>query len=339
VKQTHDERPALDALADGWWPALHATPLGEGHIHATWLVERSDGAQARFVLQRISSAVFSDPRRLMDTVARVVAHVGAQAPGWVPALVATRGGAWLHEHPAGTFWRVWQHVSGARTLQALRTPAQAACAGRAFGSFQRWLRDLPGEVTDPIPGFMQLDHYLRRLDAARAQAAADPADAVELDALLEWIDRRRDLAATFVERDRLIHADCKVNNLLFHPRRDEVVCILDLDTVMRGHWAWDAGDLIRSAAADDQGFSLPKYAAVVRGMRECGAIDAAPEAWALAPRYVTLMLGVRFLTDHLEGDWYFRVRRRGENLERARQQFRLLEAFERDESAMVAAAR
>lgn len=322
----------LGALAAGWGPGTRAVPLGEGHIHDTWLVERGG---ERFVLQRLSTAVFREPRALMDKIARVVAHVQARAPGWVPELIPGNSCAWWFEDAEGGFWRLWRYVAGARTLQALASTVQAESAGRAFGRFQAWLQDLPGEVPDPIPGFMQLDHYLRRLDAARAAVPASTAQAGELAGLFEVIDRRRDLAGAFAARDRLVHGDCKVNNLLFDAERDAVVCILDLDTVMRGHWAWDAGDLIRSAASGPEGFSVPRFAAVVRGMREGAGIEAPPEEWVLAPRYVTLMLGVRFLTDHLEGDWYFRVQRRGENLERAHAQFRLLAELERNQSAML----
>ena len=336
---SEDATAALTALSEGWRPASRIAPLGAGHIHATWLVEPVGTAAGRFVLQRLSTAVFTDPRGLMEKIARVVAHVSARAPGWVPGLVPTRSGNWWQESLDGGYWRLWRHVEDARTLQVLDNPAQAQSAGRAFGCFQRWLGDLPGDVPDPIPGFMQLDHYLRRLDAARERAGADSARAEGLARQFEVIDRRRDLVGAFATRDRLVHADCKVNNLLFRADRDEVICILDLDTVMRGNWAWDAGDLIRSAASDPAGFSLERFAAVVRGMREGGGIDAPAEAWALAPRYVTLMLGVRFLTDHLEGDWYFRVDRRGDNLERARAQFRLLLELERSETAMLAAAR
>jgi len=334
-----DPAHALSALEAGWWPAARIAPLGEGHIHLTWLVEPGTARAGRYVLQRISSVVFADPPGLMDKIVRIVGHVEMRAPGQVPQLVATRSGAWWHRDADGCCWRVWRHVEGARTLQVLTTPGQAEAAGRAFGQFQSWLSDLPGEVPDPIAGFMQLEHYLRRLDDVRDRVTADPATAAELASLLRVIDARRDLARTFGARNRFIHGDCKVNNLLFEQGGDAVVCILDLDTVMLGHWAWDAGDLVRSAAADATGFSLERFAAVVRGMREAGAIVAEAEAWALAPRYVTLMLGVRFLTDHLEGDRYFRVHRAGENLERARTQFRLLAEFERHEAAMIVAAR
>jgi hypothetical protein len=332
------EPAARAALAAGWWRAGAIAPLGDGHIHATWLIERATAANARFVLQRISTVVFADPAALMSKVGSVVTHVGARAPGWVPALEPTRAGALYHVAADGTWWRLWRYVESGRTLPALRTPDEAEAAGRAFGRFQQLLADLAPAVPDPIPGFMQLDHYLRRLDAVR-DGAGGATDATEIAALLDVVDRRRDLAYAFATRDRLVHGDCKVDNLLFAATDHRVICVLDLDTVMHGHWAWDAGDLIRSAAGDADGVSIERFAALVRGMAVAGEIDATPEAWALAPRYVTLMLAVRFLTDHLEGDRYFRVRQAGENLARARVQFRLLEAFERQDTAMVRAAR
>jgi len=333
-----NESAARAALAAGWWRASAIAPLGDGHIHATWLVERAAAGNERFVLQRISTTVFADPASLMATIESVVAHVSARAPGWVPALESSRSGALFHVAPDNTWWRLWRYIEGGRTLPALRTAEEAEAAGRAFGRFQRLLADLKTPVPDPIPGFMQLDHYLRRLDAVRDQAGA-VADTREIAALLDVVERRRDLADAFANRDRLVHGDCKVDNLLFGAADQRVICVLDLDTVMRGHWAWDAGDLIRSASGDADGVSTRRFAALVRGMAAEGAIDATAEEWALAPRYVTLMLAVRFLTDHLEGDRYFRVSRAGENLARARVQFRLLDAFERQDAAMVRAVR
>lgn len=331
-----DAARAGRVFAAAWWPALALEPLGDGHINATWLVVAQPpraSAATRFVLQRLSASVFPDPVAVMAKVVRVVTHLQSAAPGWTPALVATATGDWYHKDADGGVWRLWRYVEGARTLQQLTTVEQAESAGRAFGSLQRWLRDLPGVLADPIPGFMQLDHYLERLDAACARQAVPD----ELLSILGLIDRRRDLSGAFAVRDRVVHGDCKVNNLLFQADRDQVVCILDLDTVMRGHWAWDAGDLIRSAAGDPGGFSVPRFAGVVRGLRASGALDAAPDLLVLAPRYVTLMLGVRFLTDHLEGDSYFRVGRRGENLARARAQFALLAQMEALEAEMIEA--
>lgn len=326
---------ARAVMAQAWWPVESCTPLGNGHIHGTWLVT---GRAGRAVLQQISTAVFHDPAALMARVAGVLAHLGRQVRHTailLPELIPTRQGSPWHAASDGTHWRLWTYVADARTLETLSTPEQAEAAGCAFGQLHAALADATLPTPDPIPGFMQLDHYLSRLDdSLTATGTLSPRERE----LLQGINMRRDLAGSFRERGQVIHGDCKVNNLLFaHGSRAEVRAVLDLDTVMRGHWAWDAGDLVRSAAAGPGGFALDRFAAVVRGLRASAGIHGAPEVWVRAPRYVTLMLVVRFFTDHLEGDRYFRVERRGENLERAEAQWRLLLEMEHAAGAMEAA--
>lgn len=319
------------ALA-AWFPAageVVVNPLGDGHINDTWLVE---AAGQRFVLQRISAAVFPDPRRVADKVVRVVSHLRSGRWVNVPALLPTAAGNWCHEDGAGV-WRLWAFVAGGRTLQGLTKPAQAEAAGVAFGRFQRALADFGEAVPDPIPGFLQLPHYLGELDAALAAGTTDRS----VDDLLGAVAARTDLRGLFADRDRLVHGDCKVNNLLFHADRDEVICVLDLDTVMYGHWAWDFGDLARSAAARGARFDVALFAAAARGFTAAAGVPVDQDALLLAPRYVALMLGVRFLTDHLRGDRYFKVAARGDNLERARAQLALLQDMESRESELRAA--
>jgi hexosaminidase len=335
--------PARDAALAPWTEPSQVTsiaPLGDGHINDTWLVVV---AGQRWVLQRINERVFPQPGELMVKVAHVVAHLQhTRSPDAVavPGLIPTLTGADWHEDAQRGVWRVWEYVSRTRTLQALETVAQAEAAGRAFGALQLALADLPAAVPDPIPGFLQLGHYLGRLDAAVAACEPEP----QARAALAAVAARRDLAGLFGDRDRLIHGDCKIDNLLFHEQRDAVACVIDLDTVMRGHWAWDFGDLVRSAAADGVGsaapvgFSVERYAALARGFVGSGAVARDPDSLVLAPRYVALMLAVRFLTDHLDGDRYFKVAARGENLLRARQQLELLGAMEAQEREMAEVA-
>lgn len=317
-----EQSAPAQVMRGGWFEARRIAPLGEGFINDTLLVEAQRG---RFVLQRINGAVFPDPWAIVEKVGRVVAFLEARAPGRVPHLEPARDGAWGWRDQAGGVWRLWRYVEHTRTLQALENLAQARAAGRAFGELQNLLRQLDFAVPDPIPGFMQLDHYLRELDAALASA---PAPAAGVGAWLDLVGRHRDLAGLFTRRERLIHGDCKVNNLLFRDDTDAVARILDLDTIMEGNWAWDIGDLVRSAAAVGGQFSADRFLAVVEGFVPAAGIDADPEALLLAPRYVALMLAVRFLTDHLQGDRYFRVTTRGDNLRRAEAQFRLLQNME-----------
>lgn len=353
-----DDRTVRAAMLSGWWPALQVRPLGNGHIHQTWRVAAGAGHPV-LVVQRLARAVFADPVGMTGKVAAVIAHLDAarradpmaSVPA-APALVPTRDGQLTHQSPDGACWRAFRCIEPARTLETLVRPAQAEAAGRAFGALQAALSDFPDAVPDPIPGFMQLGHYLERLDQALASNPSEGA-LPRVQALLRVIDARRDLAAACAARDRLVHADCKVNNLLFHPDRDDVViAALDLDTVMLGHWAWDAGDLLRSASAtapvrqrSERGLpqwrvpppDVDRFAAVVRGMRATAGITAAPDEWVQAPVYVTVMLTARFLTDHLEGDWYFRVAARGDNLDRAEAQSALLQGFDQVAPALRSA--
>lgn len=328
----HAARQAVSAWLSG---AVKLSPLGEGHINDTWLVESSRG---RFVLQRLSAAVFPQPREVARKVAHLVHHLGGRRDVVVPALAATSAGAAWHEDARGAIWRLWEFAAGTRTLERLTSIDQGVAAGAAFGRFHLALENLPGEVADPIPGFMRLPLYLDELDAAVAEHRTDRGS----EAALSIVEPRRDLAHSFSDRDRLIHGDCKINNLLFHDDRDEVAGIIDLDTVMVGNWGWDFGDLARSAAADGERVSVERFAAIARGFVGSGAVARHGElvdALVLAPRHLALMLGVRFLTDHIRGDRYFKVRSRGDNLARAAEQLALLQDMERRERALHAAAR
>lgn len=328
-------RQARAVMTAAWWPIDTCAPLGNGHIHGTWLVT---GQQGRAVLQQISTSVFRNPAALMARVTAVLAHLGRHVRNTaieVPALLPTRQGSPWYAAPDDTHWRLWTCIDDARTLETLSTPEQAEAAGRAFGQLQAALADATLPPPDPIPGFMQLDHYLDRLSDAVATTSALSLREREL---LRGIDARHDLAGSFSQREQVIHGDCKVNNLLFaQGTSSQVRAVLDLDTVMHGHWAWDAGDLVRSAAAGPGGFALDRFAAVVRGLRTSAGTRASSSDWVRAPRYVTLMLVVRFLTDHMEGDRYFRVRQHGENLERAEAQWRLLLEMEQAAESMEAA--
>ncbi len=324
-------RRALAAWLGDAAGAARLSPLGEGHINDTWLVE---DAGRRLVLQRINEAVFPDPLGIARKVAAVSDHVAARVPV-APLLATTAGDRWLQDRIG--VWRLCGFIARSRTLQTLASEAQAEAAGRAFGRFQRALVGLPLAVAEPIPGFLRLGHYLAELDRAENQVRAAPAaaEAKRIAAALQLI-RRRGLVGTLGESDRLIHGDCKLDNLLFHESRDEVLAVIDLDTVMPGHWAWDFGDLVRSTVTGS-GFSVSRFAALARGFAVAAGVSGEADALVLAPRYLALMLAVRFLTDHLRGDRYFKVAGRGDNLERAWAQLRVLEDLERHEGEMRAA--
>ena len=303
-----------------WLDAEEVVVFGDGHINDSYLVRA--GAE-RYVLQKINRRVFVDPAQVMRNTERVLDHCRGRVP--LAELVRTKDRR-THVDVSGEVWRVWRHLPG-RSLSALQNVTQARCVGDAYGAFQSCLDNLPGSrLTDPIAGFMQLRSYLSAYDAV---CGHDHPLAVVVDSL-------RSLADRFASPNRHIHGDCKVNNVLFD-ERDTVAAVLDLDTAMWGHWAWDFGDLARSACAQNSRFDTGLFRALLEGF-----VPHAPEhdvdALVLSPCYVAGMLGVRFLTDHLQGDIYFKVSRRGDNLARAEAQFALLESMRSQEVQMRALA-
>jgi len=333
--------PARAALAAGWAgfgaadAGTRVEPLGAGHINDTYLVTRGT---ARHVLQRVSDAAFPDPARVSANTERLVAFLAATDVR-VPELMSCRTTGCAYVDASGSHWRLWRFIEG-RTLDAPVSEAEARAAGAAFGELQRAMERFPPPPLKPaIPGFLELGRYLDALARERRRPAR--ADGV-VESALAFIDARRELARRFPPRGDYVHGDCKIDNLLFEPRAPVVRCVLDLDTVMPGNWGWDYGDLARSLLTLADGAASGERCALVvaaaRGMLEGrgSAARSCPLRWLLeAPRYVALMLGVRFLTDHLKGDVYFKVVRPGENLDRAHRQFALVSELETHEPALA----
>ncbi len=341
---------AQTALEAGWGiRAAALEPLGDGHINDTVLVRAPWPAglpaalqttltsagrrpdEFAFVLQRINQTVFTDPATVTSNLRRVVRHLEGRGVPLAPQFPTTAGeAAWIDAD--GNWWRLWGYVANTRSLNGSSEPAVAEAAGRAFGAFQAALADLPGPpLAATIPGFLQLRGYLERFDTVYGSAAAL---AREVDACLSVlapsaVARLRALVDRFPPGNTLIHGDCKLNNLLFAADAPVVRAVVDLDTVMCGHWAWDFGDLARSLLGNegDREAGAETFRAAARGYLEGAARNVSAEDLALAPHYVAFMLGVRFLTDHLEGDRYFKVTRRGDNLKRAGVQFELVRRF------------
>ena len=291
-----------------------------GRINDTWMVGE------RYVLQRVNGTVFAVPQAVMRNQAKVLAH---DATLLVPP-VPTRAGEKYVIDRRGDLWRLFPRRAS-RNFQTLPEPLFRVAA-EAYGSFVARFEDLTHPLEPVIEGFHDLERYLAALDDAPPGAATERRT---VDALRGAFGPPRQSA--------VIHGDCKVNNLLFHRTRDEVVAIIDLDTVMAGDPAWDFGDLVRSAfSGTEEHASAPPLSSAglealaggfVRGM---GAVDDV-ERFADAPAYMSFMLGVRFLNDHLRGDVYFGVRAHGDNLRRARGQLALARSF-LDVRSVVASA-
>jgi hypothetical protein len=334
---------------------------GSGHINDTYAVSfDSGGRRARYVLQRINTRVFKDVPALMDNIARVCAHVGerVEAGGGGDAarrgltLVPARGGAPYYREPAGDCWRAYHFIEGASTFDKIESPAQARIAARAFGEFQRLIADLPlPRLRETIPHFHDTR---RRFDALDRAIRADVAGRASRAAgAVEFARRRENLVDTLLDLhargeipERITHNDTKLNNVMLDDASGKALCIIDLDTVMPGLALYDFGDMARSATnaaeEDETDLSLvrmqmPVFAALVEGyLAGAGSLlnPAERANLALAGRVITFEIGIRFLTDFLDGDIYFKIKRPGHNLDRALNQFALLRSMEEQSAAM-----
>ncbi len=302
---------------------------GSGHINDTFKVETDRGA--RFILQRVNTDIFP-PQLLKSNVMRVTRHLKSKG---VKSLEVIG-----YENP----WRVYAFLEGYASVDLITNPAQAELAAGAFAKFQNDLADLPpprlGEI---IPKFHDTVDRLRLLDAA---AAADvKGRKAKVAAELAFIDRRREEAAkivTLMRRgeipERVTHNDTKINNVMFAPDGTNVV--IDLDTTMPGSALYDFGDMVRtaSAAAAEDERDLSKvcskkayFEALVKGYL-AGAkflTEAEKANLAFSGRLITLTIGIRFLTDYLAGDTYFRTAYDDHNLVRCRTQLKMVESMER----------
>jgi Ser/Thr protein kinase RdoA (MazF antagonist) len=315
-------------------------PFAGGHINASWLVSR--GAERRF-LQRINAQVFPAPRQVMANVTAVTAHVRAcHEPVTSPALLPTRSGRpWL-EDQSGDIWRCTEYVD-ADVKPTVGSAADAREAAFAFGSFSRMLASYEGPpLPETIPGFHDTAARLQQLERAVATDPLQRAAAVRAD--IDALRRRALLADLLPPRMaagavpcRLAHNDAKIANVLFDRATGRARWVVDLDTVMPGSLLHDFGDLVRSSvsrAAEDGAAPAAEpalFEALAEGfLRGVGDTPTATELELLesAGRLVTFEQAVRFLTDHVQGDTYYRIDRPGHNLERARSQLALLQSLE-----------
>jgi aminoglycoside phosphotransferase (APT) family kinase protein len=342
-------REALRALLPGHTLEA-AEPLGRGHIHATIAARcrNARGESERFVAQRINDAVFRDPEGLARNLARVSDHLGRalRARGIADAdrrhlhPIASPAGHTLHRVGDGGWWRAFAYLEDTVAIDTPRSPAQAREAARAFGLFVADLADLdPGCLVETIPAFHDLAGRCAALERAFAGDAAGRASrvAAERDAARAAADRllgAPELAPGALPR-RVVHNDCKLNNLLLDARSGEALCVIDLDTVMPGTVLFDFGELARTgacpAAEDERDLARVRVdralfealaAGFVAGARGLLGADEV-RALAFAGPLMALENAVRFLTDHLEGDRYFPAHRPDHNLDRARAQLRL----------------
>ena len=332
-----------------------AKPYGSGHIHDTYCVTFDGGRGERIILQRINTAIFKNPIMVMENIERVTNHLRSRLAGKadmdrrVLQLVSARNGACWHVDTEGRYWRGYRFIEGAHTYDAVNSPSQAFAAAKAFGEFQRLLADLQGQrLHESIAGFhntgKRFAAFEQAVDEERIGRRAEAKGEIAFAML--W----KTLATALQDAElpeRVAHYDTKLNNVLLDDATGEGICVIDLDTVMPGLAAYDFGDMVRtmtcSASEDERDLSrvtmdFELFDTVLRGYLE-GAGDSLSEcerdSLVIGAKVIVFEQGIRFLADFLAGDTYYKVSRPGQNLDRCRTQFKLLESIEQQEVAMV----
>jgi hypothetical protein len=335
---------------------VKATPYGSGHINDTFaLVMDQAGYAIRYILQRINDRVFREPVKLMDNVSRIctelhkrldaedVRDASRRALTVIPAL----DGAPCVIDGEGSVWRLYLFVEDAVGYDIVENTTQAYEAARAFGEFQKLLTALPGErLNETIPGFHDTPARFRRF---REVVQADPEGLVstagpEIDFYLSYeqeVGRLVDLHARGLIPERVTHNDTKLNNVLIDSESHKAMCVIDLDTSMPGLAAYDFGDLVRtstvSAAEDETDLSLinvrkDMFQALAKGYLSSAAgflTDGERDNLFFGGKLMTYEVGMRFLTDYLEGNPYFKTRYAEHNLVRCRTQLTIVRELEK----------
>lgn len=334
---------------------LGAYPHGSGHINDSYCVTFRHGVTpVRYLLQRINHSIFKSPAALMENIERVTSHLARKlsaetdAHRMTLALNPARGGMAWYVDAEGNYWRMYRFIEGARTYDAVESTEQAFQAAKAFGRFQRLLIDLPPpRLHDTIEDFHNTPRRFTALEQAIASDVAHRSVAAGPE--IEFAVERGSIASVLQNAnlpERIAHNDTKLNNVMFDDITGEGICVIDLDTVMPGLALHDFGDMVRTATSpakeDEQDLSrvtmqFSMFEALLRGyLASAGDFLTAAEKQHLvfSTKLLAFEQGIRFLTDYLQGDTYYKVNRSEHNLHRCRTQFQLLRSIEQQEEKM-----
>lgn len=324
--------------------------LGEGFINDTLLV-RTAGAAPDYILQRKNRQVFPDVPAMMENIRKVTDHIrrrviaeGGDPLREVMTVIPTLGGELFYCDEEGEYWAVTRFIDDTVAYNRADSPALARKGGEGIGRFQSQLADFTEPLADTIKGFHDIRWRFEQWDAV---LTADPAGRkAQTQEERGWIESRRSEMLAFKELIeqgvipmRVTHNDTKINNILFD-KRGEVLCAIDLDTVMNSPCLNDFGDAIRSytntGEEDDPNLErvamdIEMFRAYTEGFLSQRARQLEPveiDYLAFSARYITYEQVLRFLTDYLDGDRYYRIRYPEHNLVRTRAQYKLLQSME-----------
>jgi Ser/Thr protein kinase RdoA (MazF antagonist) len=335
-----------------------AAPLGAGHINDSFLIKTKEENRPDYLLQRINHRIFKDVELLQHNILHVTGHIrkklkekgAADIERKTLTIIPANDGKLFH-FDGENYWRVYLFISGGKSYDAI-TPGLAYEAGKAFGEFQAYLADIPEKISETIPNFHNMEFRLEEFRQALAGDAAGRV-AANRDIIAEIESRAEEMCRA--ERwgregrlpKRINHCDTKVNNVLFDAD-GHILCVVDLDTVMPGYVLSDFGDFIRTGAntgaeddanLDNIGVDLDIFAAYARGYLETADGFLLPveiENLPYGACLLTYMQTVRFFTDYLNGDTYYKIHSPEHNLQRTKAQLKLLQDLEKNLEKMQA---
>ncbi|MDR1444697.1 MAG: aminoglycoside phosphotransferase family protein [Treponema sp.] len=328
-------------------------PFGKGYINDTFVSTwNQGGTRLHYTHQRINQHVFTRPDEVMENILRVTSHIRTKLEGAadrsrrvLTVIPAADGKPYVRDAEGG-WWRSYCFIEHARGGDTASSPGEAALLGKSVGRFQNQLSDIGGDrLHETIPGFHNMETRYTRFHEALQRDKHGRAGGCrgEIDFLLKNEERGGLLIRSLWERslpERICHNDTKMNNILLDESTGEALCIIDLDTVMPGTSLFDLGDLIRTVATrvreDEQdlsgaGFDMALFRSLAEGYFSEARHFLIPEEYALvceSGRSMAQIMALRFLTDYLEGDHYYRTERPGHNLDRCRSQIALIRSMD-----------
>lgn len=333
---------------------VKAVTYGAGHINDTYRVEHEDGGYT--ILQRINNNVFRDVYGLMQNIVGVTEYIAKNAsdgalPQDILRVIRTKNGEPYAKTEYGYF-RTYNFIYSGISIESKATARELKASAKGFGKFQKSLDGYPVEkLRETIPNFHNTEWRFSELERAVREDRVGRLKNVGKE--VEWFLSRKRYASAITSLirsgdllERVTHNDTKLNNVLINTKTMEPVAVIDLDTVMRGAVAYDFGDSIRTGAstgAEDErdltkiAFDINAYSAFTEGfLSEVGSrlTPVERETLHLGAILMTYECGMRFLSDYLDGDVYFKVHREGHNLDRARTQIKLVEGMEKREDEM-----
>lgn len=337
--------------ADGSF--LEGNPYGSGHIHDTYLIKTAEAEKDDYILQRLNNNIFKNIPALQHNIERVTRHLkmklqsvkGSDIKRECLNLVAAKNGnTWICDNN-GKFWRMYIFISNHRSYNIVDSPDKALEGGKAIGKFQAMLADLEGEpLHETIPYFHNIE---KRLDTLNNKIKEDPRGRVNsVQKEINFVTARADKMKVILNLgldgkipSRITHNDTKFNNILLD-ENNKALCVIDLDTVMPGYVHYDFGDAIRTAtnmaAEDEKDLSKVQmdinlfraYAEGYLGETRKTLNATEKEYLGFAPILITFTIAVRFLTDYIDGDNYFKIHHDQHNIQRARAQLQLVKSME-----------